>query len=64
MAGLGVGCVSRLALAEEFRHKSLVPCRVPQRDFRRHFYFAVHQKKYQSAAIRAWLALCASSTDG
>jgi DNA-binding transcriptional LysR family regulator len=62
MAGLGVGCVSRLALQEEFRHKTLVPCRVPQRDFRRHFYFAVHQKKYQSAAIRAWLELCASHT--
>jgi DNA-binding transcriptional LysR family regulator len=60
MAGLGVGCVSRLALEEEFRHKSLVPCRVPHRDFRRHFYFAVHRKKYQSAAIRAWLELCAS----
>lgn len=59
MAGLGVGCVSRLALEEEFRHKSLVPCRVPHRDFRRHFYFAVHQKKYQSATIRAWLELCA-----
>lgn len=61
MAGLGVGCVSRLALAEEFRHKSLVPCRVPQRDFRRHFYFAVHQKKYRSAAILAWLELCSTA---
>ena len=44
MAGLGVGCVSRLALEEEFRHQSLVPCRVPQRNFRRHFYFAVHSR--------------------
>jgi DNA-binding transcriptional LysR family regulator len=63
MAGLGVGCVSRLALAEEFRHKSLVPCRVPQRDFRRYFYFAVHQKKYHGGAIRAWLELCQSHAD-
>jgi DNA-binding transcriptional LysR family regulator len=64
MAGLGVGCVSRLALAEEFRHKTLVACRVPQRDFHRHFYFAVHRKKYQSAAVRAWLELCASNANG
>ena len=63
MAGLGVGCVSRLALEEEFRHKSLVPCRVPQRDFRRHFYFAGHQKKYHGGAIRAWLELCQSHVD-
>jgi DNA-binding transcriptional LysR family regulator len=60
MAGLGVGCVSRLALAEEFRHKSLVPCRVPQRDFRRHFDFVVHRRKYHSPAMRAWLELCQS----
>jgi DNA-binding transcriptional LysR family regulator len=60
MAGLGLGCVSRLALAEEFRHKSLVPCRVPQRDFRRHFDFVVHRRKYQSPAMRAWLELCQS----
>jgi DNA-binding transcriptional LysR family regulator len=59
MAGLGLGCVSRLALEEELRHKSLVACRVPHRDFHRHFYFAVHRKKYQSAAIRAWVELCA-----
>jgi len=58
MAGLGVGCISRLALAEEFRHKSLVPCRVPQRDFRRHFDFVVHRRKYPSPAVRAWLQLC------
>jgi DNA-binding transcriptional LysR family regulator len=63
-AGLGLGCVSRLALEEEFRHKTLVPCRVPQRDFHRHFYFAVHQKKYQSAAMRAWLELCQRRADG
>ncbi len=59
-AGLGVGCVSRLALAEEFRHRSLLPCRVPQRDFRRHFYFVVHRKKYRSPAIRSFLELCRS----
>lgn len=60
-AGLGVGCVSRIALAEEFRHRSLVPCRVPGRDFRRHFYFVVHQRKHQSPAIQRWVELCERS---
>jgi DNA-binding transcriptional LysR family regulator len=57
-AGLGVGCVSRITLEEEFLHRSLVPCRVPHRDFRRHFYFVLHKKKYRSRAIESWLELC------
>jgi len=57
-AGLGLGCVSRIALAEAFRHKGLLPCRVPQRDFRRGFFFVQHKHKYQSAGIKAWLELC------
>ena len=54
-AGLGVGCVSRVALAEAFRHGSLVPCPVPQRDFHRWFYSVLHQRKYQSAAVLGFL---------
>jgi len=61
-AGLGVGCVSRITLEEDFRHHSLVPCRVPGRDFRRHFYFVLHRKKYRSRAIESWLELCRSHT--
>lgn len=57
-AGLGVGCVSRIALSEAFRHRDLVPCRVPQRDFRRQFYFVLHRQKYRSAALERWLELC------
>jgi DNA-binding transcriptional LysR family regulator len=54
-AGLGVGCVSRIALAEAFSYKTLVPCRVPQRDFQRSFYVLVHKQKYQSANMRKLL---------
>jgi DNA-binding transcriptional LysR family regulator len=54
-AGLGVGCVSRIALEEAFRYKTLVPCRVPQRDFQRSFYLLVHKQKYQSANMRKLL---------
>lgn len=59
-AGLGVGCISRLALEQELRHGSLVPCRVPARDLRRQFCFVLHERKHRSAAIAAWLELCAS----
>ncbi len=54
-AGLGIGCVSRVALEDAFRHGTLVPCQVPQRDFHRWFYAVLHQRKYQSAAVLGFL---------
>jgi DNA-binding transcriptional LysR family regulator len=59
-AGLGLGCVSRVALADAFKHGSLVPCRVPGRDFRRFFFFVVHRQKFHSRALESWLTLCRS----
>lgn len=56
-AGLGLGCVSRLALEDEFRAQTLKPCRVPQRDFRRRFYTVLHRHKHVGAEVRRWLAL-------
>ncbi len=60
-AGLGVGCVSKIALEEEFRHKVLVPCKVPHRDFRRQLFFVLHRQKYRSAGVQGWLELCKNS---
>lgn len=57
-AGLGVGCISRVALREAFQRGSLVPLAVPGRDFRRNFYFVIHRHKYRSAGIQRWLSLC------
>ncbi len=54
-AGLGLGCVSRVALEDEFRYGTLVPCQVPQRDFHRWFYTVMHHRKYQSAAVLGFL---------
>jgi DNA-binding transcriptional LysR family regulator len=57
-AGVGVGCISRIALEEALAHRSLVACRVPQRNFERDFFFVLHKQKYRSAGVQAWLALC------
>jgi DNA-binding transcriptional LysR family regulator len=57
-AGLGLGCLSRLAVAEELERRSLIALRVPQRDFRRSFFFVLHKRKYRSQALESWLALC------
>jgi DNA-binding transcriptional LysR family regulator len=63
-AGLGLGCVSRIALEEAFARGTLRPCRVPHRDFRRKFYFLLHRHKHRSAGIQRWLQLCQSGPSG
>jgi DNA-binding transcriptional LysR family regulator len=57
-AGLGVGCVSRLALRDAFAAGTLHPCRVPHRDFRRQFFFLLHRQKHRSRGVLRWLDLC------
>lgn len=57
-AGLGIGCLSKISLVEAFRRGSLVPLRVPGRDFSRAFYLVTHRSKYHSTALRRWLELC------
>ncbi len=57
-AGLGLGCVSRIALEDAFERGTLKPCRVPHRDFRRQFYFLVHKRKQRAAGVDRWLAFC------
>lgn len=63
-SGLGVGCISRLALKDAFRRGSLVPLDTPDLDLRRYFYFLWHKQKYQTAGMREFLALCREMTDG
>jgi len=57
-SGIGLGCLSRATLHEAFARRSLVPLSVPGRDFRRNFSFVLHRRKYRSAGIQRWLALC------
>lgn len=57
-AGLGLGCVSRLALADEVARGSLKTYRVPHRDFRRSFFTVLHREKHRTAALDRWIALC------
>jgi DNA-binding transcriptional LysR family regulator len=57
-AGIGLGCLSRIALRDAFTHGTLRPCRVPHRDFRRQFYFLLPADKPAPLAVTAWLDLC------
>jgi DNA-binding transcriptional LysR family regulator len=58
-AGLGLGCVSRLALVDAFKAGALKPRPVPHRDFRRRFYTVLHKQKHVGRDLTRWLALLA-----
>jgi DNA-binding transcriptional LysR family regulator len=62
-AGLGVGCISRVALREAFHRGGLVPLNVPGRNFRRNFYFVINRHKFRSAGIQRWISLCREHWD-
>jgi len=63
-SGLGIGCISRMALREAFRRGSLVPVETPWLDLRRRFHFLWHRLKFQTAGMQAFLELCREMTAG
>jgi DNA-binding transcriptional LysR family regulator len=65
-AGLGLACLSRIALEDAFDRGTLKPCRVPHRDFRRQFHFLLHKRKHRAAdgAVERWLAFCREARPG
>ncbi|HEY6898154.1 MAG TPA: LysR family transcriptional regulator [Rhodocyclaceae bacterium] len=63
-SGLGIGCLSRLALREAFRRGSLAPVQVPELELGRHFRFLWHRDKYRTVAMRAFLEACRAMTAG
>ncbi len=63
-SGLGIGCISRLALRDAFRRGSLVPVATPELDLGRNFSFIWHSRKYQSAAMREFIERCQRMTAG
>lgn len=58
IAGMGLGCLSRITLEDTFQRGALVPLSVPHRDFTRKFYFILRKGKYLSQGIKQWLQLC------
>ncbi|MCB1940365.1 MAG: LysR family transcriptional regulator, partial [Rhodocyclaceae bacterium] len=57
-SGLGLGCISRLALRDAFRRGTLAPIEIAGLDLARNFHFVWHRAKYQSEAMQSFLALC------
>lgn len=57
-AGLGIGCISRLALRDAFRRGSLVPLCTPALNLNRRFQFVWRRGKYHSPALEAFITAC------
>ncbi|MFA7293372.1 MAG: LysR family transcriptional regulator [Rhodocyclaceae bacterium] len=63
-SGLGLGCISRLALRDAFRRGSLIEVKTPELDLRRTFNFVWHREKFHGAGLRVFLELCREFSAG
>ncbi|MDF1581751.1 MAG: LysR family transcriptional regulator [Methyloprofundus sp.] len=63
-SGLGISCISRLALKDAFRRGSLVPLTTPQLDLSRFFHILWHKQKYQTTGMREFISLCQKISAG
>ncbi|MBE0471536.1 MAG: LysR family transcriptional regulator [Methyloprofundus sp.] len=63
-SGLGISCISRLALKDAFRRGSLVPLATPQLDLSRFFHILWHKQKYQTTGMREFISLCQKISAG
>ena len=56
--GLGISCLSEIALEDDFKRGNLVALEHSSLDFTRTLYLAVHRQKYRNASLEKWLTLC------
>lgn len=61
-SGLGISCISRLALRDAFRRGSLVPIETPELDLNRQFFFIWAKSKYQFSSMRTFITFCLART--
>ena len=57
-ANLGLSCLSKISLVEEFKRGSLVPLQAPDKDFKRTLYVVYHRHKFLTEGMLSWLSLC------
>jgi len=57
-AGLGIGCLSQIVLQRNFANGDLVPLRLPRRNMRRHFYFALPRSREYTESVTSWMHNC------
>jgi len=63
-AGIGLGCMSSLALTDELDRGRLVPLTVTGLDLRRDFSLVWHREKFLTRGMQAFLSLCRARAEG
>ncbi|TVZ40813.1 DNA-binding transcriptional LysR family regulator [Alteromonadaceae bacterium 2753L.S.0a.02] len=57
-ANMGIGCLSKISLADAFARGDFVPLKTPHRDLTRKLFIVLHKNKYLSDGILQWLSIC------
>jgi DNA-binding transcriptional LysR family regulator len=57
-AGLGISCLSRLALAESLAHGSLAELATPFLNLHRQLFLLVHKDKYRTNSLNSFIQFC------
>lgn len=53
-----LGCISRIALADDVSRGRFIELKIPQRNMRRKFYLITHRRKYLSQSLKRWIDHC------
>ncbi len=56
--GLGVGCLSQIAIGRNVQGRNLVPLKLYKRDLRRNLYFVLPKNFHRTPAMNAWIENC------
>ena len=57
-SGLGIGCLSRIVLQKDLANGDLVPLKLPRREIRRTFYFALPKSRFHTDSVESWMRVC------
>jgi DNA-binding transcriptional LysR family regulator len=60
--GIGIGCLSEIALEGALKRGDLIELTLPNVDMKRTFYFIRRKDSYPSKAVSQWIDLCRSPT--
>mgnify|MGYP006112919355 FL=1 len=56
--GIGIGCLSEIALEGALKRGDMIELTLPKVDMRRTFYFIRRKDSYSSKAVAQWIKLC------
>jgi DNA-binding transcriptional LysR family regulator len=58
--GIGIGCLSEIALEGALKRGDMIELTLPKVDMRRPFYFIRRKDSYPSKAVAQWIELCSA----